>query len=57
MDAFEDANRCIKYLYQSVLEGRYRNVEKVALYLLVCDWFNEVVRLFFNIQKTLYQLC
>ncbi|XP_068640260.1 serine/arginine-rich splicing factor SR45a-like [Aristolochia californica] len=28
MDDFEDANRCIKYLNQSVLEGRYITVEK-----------------------------
>lgn len=29
MDTSEDANRCIKYLNQSVLEGRYITVEKV----------------------------
>uniref|UniRef100_A0A7N0RC70 RRM domain-containing protein n=1 Tax=Kalanchoe fedtschenkoi TaxID=63787 RepID=A0A7N0RC70_KALFE len=28
MDSVEDANRCIKYLNQSVLEGRYITVEK-----------------------------
>ncbi|KAF2312464.1 hypothetical protein GH714_034763 [Hevea brasiliensis] len=29
MDNVDDANRCIKYLNQSVLEGRYITVEKV----------------------------
>lgn len=29
MDSVEDANRCIKHLNQSVLEGRYITVEKV----------------------------
>ncbi|WVZ10011.1 hypothetical protein V8G54_014541 [Vigna mungo] len=29
MDTVEDANRCIKYLNQSVLEGRYITVERV----------------------------
>uniref|UniRef100_A0A2P2L5C5 Uncharacterized protein MANES_01G151200 n=1 Tax=Rhizophora mucronata TaxID=61149 RepID=A0A2P2L5C5_RHIMU len=29
MDSVEDANRCVKYLNQSVLEGRYITVEKV----------------------------
>ena len=28
MDSLEDANRCIKHLNQSVLEGRYITVEK-----------------------------
>ncbi|CAI0436734.1 unnamed protein product [Linum tenue] len=28
MDSVEDANRCVKYLNQSVLEGRYITVEK-----------------------------
>ncbi|KAI3462325.1 hypothetical protein Pfo_018988 [Paulownia fortunei] len=28
MDSFEDANRCIKHLNQSVLEGRYITVER-----------------------------
>ncbi|KAG8660053.1 serine/arginine-rich splicing factor SR45a isoform X3 [Manihot esculenta] len=28
MDTVEDANRCVKYLNQSVLEGRYITVEK-----------------------------
>jgi RNA recognition motif-containing protein len=31
MDCTEDADRCIKYLNQSVLEGRYITVEKVIL--------------------------
>ncbi|CAI0380376.1 unnamed protein product [Linum tenue] len=31
MDSVEDANRCVKYLNQSVLEGRYITVEKVVL--------------------------
>ncbi|CAI0380426.1 unnamed protein product [Linum tenue] len=31
MDSVEDANRCVKYLNQSVLEGRYITVEKVLL--------------------------
>ncbi|CAN0918901.1 Serine/arginine-rich splicing factor SR45a, partial [Linum grandiflorum] len=30
MDNVDDANRCVKYLNQSVLEGRYITVEKVA---------------------------
>lgn len=34
MDNVEDADRCIKYLNQSVLEGRYITVEKVKLYKL-----------------------
>ncbi|CAN0918896.1 Serine/arginine-rich splicing factor SR45a, partial [Linum grandiflorum] len=29
MDNVDDANRCVKYLNQSVLEGRYITVEKV----------------------------
>lgn len=29
MDTVEDAERCVKYLNQSVLEGRYITVEKV----------------------------
>lgn len=29
METVEDANRCVKYLNQSVLEGRYITVEKV----------------------------
>lgn len=28
MDSYEDADRCIKYLNQSVLEGRYITVER-----------------------------
>ncbi|XP_048139798.1 serine/arginine-rich splicing factor SR45a isoform X2 [Rhodamnia argentea] len=31
MDTVEDANRCVKYLNQSVLEGRYITVEKKTL--------------------------
>ncbi|CAN0918897.1 Serine/arginine-rich splicing factor SR45a, partial [Linum grandiflorum] len=31
MDNVDDANRCVKYLNQSVLEGRYITVEKVLL--------------------------
>ncbi|KAH7566211.1 hypothetical protein JRO89_XS08G0117000 [Xanthoceras sorbifolium] len=31
MDSLEDANRCIKYLNQSVLEGRYITVERNTL--------------------------
>ncbi|XP_020112327.1 serine/arginine-rich splicing factor SR45a-like [Ananas comosus] len=31
MDTIEDAERCIKYLNQSVLEGRYITVEKKTL--------------------------
>ncbi|KAG8660054.1 hypothetical protein MANES_02G110800v8 [Manihot esculenta] len=30
MDTVEDANRCVKYLNQSVLEGRYITVEKLC---------------------------
>ncbi|KAJ8439778.1 hypothetical protein Cgig2_029038 [Carnegiea gigantea] len=33
MDSVEDADRCIKYLNQSVLEGRYITVEKLAFML------------------------
>ncbi|CAN1226360.1 Serine/arginine-rich splicing factor SR45a, partial [Linum perenne] len=29
MDNVDDANRCVKYLNQSILEGRYITVEKV----------------------------
>lgn len=29
MDNVDDANRCVKHLNQSVLEGRYITVEKV----------------------------
>ena len=31
MDTVKDADRCIKYLNQSVLEGRYITVERVTL--------------------------
>ncbi|KAK8673329.1 hypothetical protein V6N13_111673 [Hibiscus sabdariffa] len=31
MDSVEDANRCIKYLNQSVLEGRYITVERNSI--------------------------
>ncbi|CAN1226338.1 Serine/arginine-rich splicing factor SR45a, partial [Linum perenne] len=31
MDNVDDANRCVKYLNQSILEGRYITVEKVLL--------------------------
>lgn len=34
MDSVEDANRCIKYLNQSVLEGRYVTVERVMCFLI-----------------------
>lgn len=34
MDTLEDAERCVKYLNQSVLEGRYITVEKVILFYL-----------------------
>lgn len=34
MDTAEDANRCIKYLNQSILEGRYITVERNALHQL-----------------------
>lgn len=30
MDSVEDADRCIKYLNQSILEGRYITVERVC---------------------------
>lgn len=30
MDSVEDANRCIKHLNQSILEGRYITVERVS---------------------------
>lgn len=30
MDTVEDADRCVKYLNQSVLQGRYITVEKVC---------------------------
>ncbi|XP_022872652.1 serine/arginine-rich splicing factor SR45a-like isoform X3 [Olea europaea var. sylvestris] len=33
MDSVEDANRCIKHLNQSVLEGRYITVEKTLCQL------------------------
>lgn len=33
MDSLEDANRCIKHLNQSVLEGRYITVEKVRCFV------------------------
>lgn len=35
MDCVEDANRCVKYLNQSILEGRYITVEKV---MHCCHW-------------------
>lgn len=31
MDSLKDAERCIKYLNQSVLEGRYITVERVKI--------------------------
>ncbi|KAI5418774.1 hypothetical protein KIW84_043120 [Lathyrus oleraceus] len=34
MDSHEDAERCIKYLNQSVLEGRYVTVERTILHQL-----------------------
>nr|DAD46685.1 TPA_asm: hypothetical protein HUJ06_016622 [Nelumbo nucifera] len=65
MDTIEDADRCIKHLNQSVLEGRYITVEKVNLFvpsvrevissdefLLVLTWRFLVD----YIQKTLRQL-
>ena len=40
MDNLEDADRCIKYLNQSILEGRFITVEKVkclhAIFNLTC---------------------
>lgn len=37
MDTSDDANRCIKHLNQSVLEGRYITVERVS-YLSDRSW-------------------
>lgn len=37
MDSSDDANRCIKHLNQSVLEGRYITVERVS-YLSDRSW-------------------
>jgi transformer-2 protein len=34
MDSHDDAERCIKYLNQSVLEGRYITVERSTLHQL-----------------------
>ena len=40
MDNLEDADRCIKYMNQSILEGRFITVEKVkclhAIFNLTC---------------------
>ena len=63
MDTVEDADRCIKYLNQSVLEGRYITVEKVFLLLLAfCIGrgiltFSVNLEVFGYIQTTLHQLC
>lgn len=38
MDTLEDANRCVKYLNRSVLEGRVITVEKVYLSSKVLFW-------------------
>ncbi|CAN1226334.1 Serine/arginine-rich splicing factor SR45a, partial [Linum perenne] len=37
MDNVDDANRCVKYLNQSILEGRYITVEKVVLRTVLCQ--------------------
>lgn len=36
MDNADDANRCVKHLNQSVLEGRYITVEKVNRLYIEC---------------------
>jgi len=35
MSSLKDAERCIKYLNQSVLEGRYITVERVKFHALL----------------------
>jgi len=65
MDNLEDADRCIKYLNQSVLEGRYITVEKVYFFypLALCHEgvydspFSVDVEVFGYIQTSLRQLC
>lgn len=37
MDSVEDADRCVKYLNQSILEGRYITVEKLCLAAIKVD--------------------
>ena len=66
MDTNEDAERCIKYLNQSVLEGRYITVEKVifctmaAFIISMQDLLSYPfldLEVFGYIQKTLRQIC
>lgn len=50
MDTNEDAERCVKYLNQSVLEGRYITVEKVifctmAASIIACRTFYLILSL------------
>ncbi|KAL9682527.1 hypothetical protein QQ045_014328 [Rhodiola kirilowii] len=63
MDSVEDANRCIKHVNQSVLEGRYITVEKViGLRGLAANYFY-FLYIFLTwefpgyIQNILHQLC
>lgn len=64
MASLEDADRCIKYLNQSVLEGRYITVEKVLLLSLeycigwgIWSTLSVNLEVFGYIQTTLLQLC
>lgn len=36
MDSVEDASRCVKYLNQSILEGRFITVERVIRFYPCC---------------------
>lgn len=44
MDSLKDAERCIKYLNQSVLEGRYITVERVKISCFT-DFGGNMIRL------------
>lgn len=64
MDSVDDANRCVKYLNQSVLEGRYITVEKVIRFILGGRNYQNLLGYHFltwrfsgYIQKILRQLC
>jgi len=47
MESAEDAERCIKYLNQSVLEGRYITVERVMDFSMVVVVKTIVLVIFF----------
>ena len=65
MESAEDAERCIKYLNQSVLEGRYITIERVMYFSMAVVVKKQLYLSFFfltwrfsgYIQNALHQLC